>query len=268
MMATISVVMATYNRLTQLRSCLQAISQQVGDLAIQVCVVNDGGPSIASVAAQFPGLPISFRDDPVNRGQVAARSLALEMAEGEYIALCDDDDRWLPGHLGGVLDTLEGSDAAWGYSDAELVGVRRAVDQVVITDRATFAWRDAAQTLRSYNPIVPSGVLYHRDIHRDIGDYDAQMGDYWDWDLWLRLLKLSAPTRVEACQVLYCIDEGGDNLSANPARMKPYLQHLIAKHKLGDLPSMNFLGMLKAPELHEQKAKTHVVWDGLTDIWL
>lgn len=268
MMATISVVMATYNRLAQLRSCLHAISRQAGDLSIQVCVVNDGGPSIASVAADFPELSVSFRDEPMNQGQVSARRSALEMAEGEYVALCDDDDRWMPGHVWGVLELLRDSGAAWGYSDAELVGVRRSVDRVIITDRAVFAWQDAAQMLPSYNPIVPSGVLYRRDIHRDIGDYDAQMGHYWDWDLWLRLLKVSMPARAAACQVLYGMDDGGDNQSSIPGRMKPYLQHLIEKHSLGELPSMNFRRMLEAPDLRARLAETRVVWDGLTDIWL
>lgn len=266
-MVAVSVVMATYNRLAQLRSCLRAISRQTGDVSIQICLVNDGGPSIVPVVAEFPDLEIIYRDEPENHGQVAARSLALQMAEGTVIALCDDDDRWLPSHIGKAVETLVQTNSIWAHSDAELVGVKRGNSDVTITYRQTFAWRNTQSMLRRYNPIVPSSVIYRKEAHAIIGAYDAHMGHYWDWDLWLQLANLSAPGRVPTCQVLYCLDDGGANLSAHPVQMRPYLQTLIAKHGLQNLPSMNFLGMLEAEDLLAEHAATQRVWDGNVDIW-
>lgn len=271
-MPTISVVMATYNRLAQLRSCLRSISKQTGNVRIQVCVVNDGGPSIASIVAEFPELHVAFRDEATNMGQVSARSLALEMADGEYIALCDDDDRWLPSHLEATLIQLrQAGFIAWGYADAELVGLRwsenEVENEVEMTHRRPFAWKNAQGMLRSYNPIVPSSVIYQKTVHNEIGEYDQNMGHYWDWDLFLRLTEVSSPARTPQCQVLYALDEAGTNQSSIPQRMRSNLLNLIQKHRLEDLPSMNFMGMVESASLRDLQATTGRIWDGNLDIF-
>lgn len=266
-MDRVSVIIATRNRLMDLRACLSAILQQEGNFNLEVCIVNDGGASIEPVVAEFQQLDIRYLDLPVNRGQVTARNEALKLATGEYIALCDDDDRWLPEHVAALLERLKAERAALAYTDCELVWVRRGHHQWTVGRREPFAWRDANVLLRMTNPIAPSSVLYPKEIHEQIGDFDVTMSHYWDWDFWLRTLEVGPITRVPSCLTLYGVYEDGSNVSANPAKMSPALDRLIHKHGLGPLPTSNFPMMLEDDDLKPYQAVTETPWDGSHEIW-
>lgn len=270
-MSTVSILIATYNRPKDLASCLAAIAQQECDSDIEVCIVNDGGASIQSIVNRFKSLSIQFCDLPRNVGQVAARNRALEMASGEYVALCDDDDRFLPGHIDSLVKAMtQKSQSSLVYTDVELVKIRRSTrtTQFGVQERLPFAWRDSKSMLRQYNPIAPASVLYPRAVHRDIGVFDVSVGHYWDWDFWLRLGQIGEFIRVPECQTLYGLYDDQSNQSANPAQMRPDLLRLIEKHHMGELPSSNFERMLYDPATETFKTDTLIVWDGKVDIWL
>jgi glycosyltransferase involved in cell wall biosynthesis len=266
-MNRVSVIIATHNRLADLRACLAAILRQKGDFELEVCIVNDGGASIEPVVAEYQNLAIRYLDLPVNRGQVAARNEALKLATGDYIALCDDDDRWLPDHVAALLERLKTDRAALAYTDCELVWVERSHHRWNVGRRASFAWRDANILLRKTNPIAPSSVLYPTENHERIDDFDVTMSHYWDWDFWLRTLEVGTITRVPRCLTLYGVYEDGSNLSSNSAEMSPALDKLIQKHGLGPLPSSNFWMMLEDDELKPYQAMTQTPWDGSADVW-
>ncbi len=267
----ISVVIATRNRLPHLRACLRAIARQAVVTPVQVCVVNDGGASVAPVVEQVqrehPHIQFWFHDLAEHRGQVHARRLAITAARGEFIAFCDDDDRWLPNHLSSLWSLLQSSDAVWAHTDAELVEVRRRGGRIEVGDRFAFAWKRADLLLRRYNPLLPSTVLYKKAAHLRLGGLDESMGDYWDWDFWLRLNKLSRPLRVPVATVLYGLDADGGQASFSPDSMRPYLTALTDKHGLGELPTMNFRMMLDQPDLAPYRAQTRILWDGDPGLW-
>ncbi|MBX5435642.1 MAG: glycosyltransferase [Alicyclobacillaceae bacterium] len=287
MSVAVSVLVATYNRPQSLAACLESIAKQRGGWQLQVCVVNDGGTSIRHAVAAFarrhPGVDVRWQDNPDRVGQVEARNRALEMATGVYIALCDDDDRWLPGHLeslfaaagklwaGGAPHPLPepGEDLWLAYTDTELVWLDGdpAEGPRDVQRRRPFAWRDAADLLRRCNPIAPSSVLYPRVLHDRIGGFDARMSHYWDWDFWLRASAVASLRRAARCETLYGISAAGDNLSSDPDRMRPYLERLARKHDLGKLEPSNFARMTDDPALTPYQAATEVVWGGDPSIW-
>ncbi len=53
-----------------------------------------------------------------NRGLAASRNTGLRLAKGVYIAYLDDDDRFLPDHLGTLVACLERGEHHVAYSDA------------------------------------------------------------------------------------------------------------------------------------------------------
>jgi len=94
----VSVIIPTYNRATQLRECLANLSRQTYK-NFEVCIVNDGGESVAKLVEEFGTLKLRLFDFASNNGQVKCRNKALELARGELIAFCDDDDLFLPNHI-------------------------------------------------------------------------------------------------------------------------------------------------------------------------
>jgi glycosyltransferase involved in cell wall biosynthesis len=262
----VSVILATAGRQAFVRGCLRAIAGQKGANELEVCIVNDGGPSLASVLREFSMLTIRYQEWRNQAGQVAARNAALEMARGDVIAVCDDDDRWLPQHMEKLWAAYARGDALC-YTDAEVVWLTWRDNHWHVCRRTPFAWRDPTAMLRLYNPIMPSSVCYPRWLHRELGGFDPAVGNYWDWDFWLRASAVVELRRVPECLTLYAMREDGTNLSAQPERMRPDLNRLVRKHGLGNLPSSNFALMAEDPQLGAWQAPTTVVWDGQGDLW-
>lgn len=263
----ISVLISTYQRYDQLRSCLNAISLQTIADNVEVCIVNDGGYPIDGVVGEFPNLHIRHHNLAQNLGQVASRNIALSLAKGQWIAICDDDDRYTPNHLEQLYLASTEQSAQFIYSDAELVCLDFELDFPAIQGIRQFAWHDAKRLLREYNPIIPSSIFYHRLIHDRIGNFDEAMGHYWDWDFFLRAASCTEFKRIPKASLLYGIDARGSNQSANPLNMRDKLVALIDKHHLGELPSSNFWRMTEDPNLYHAQATSERVWDMDLNIW-
>lgn len=115
-MPCVSVVIPTFNRAALLRLAIEtALRQTFRDF--EVLVVDDGSTDdTPAVAHEYDGRIRYFRQP--NRGVNAARNVAVRQARGEYIALLDSDDLWLPYALqlmAGLLGRFP--DAGFVYAD-------------------------------------------------------------------------------------------------------------------------------------------------------
>lgn len=256
-MARVEIITPTYRRPEILAEYLQAMAAQTYR-DFRIILVNDGGPSVAPVVAGCPGLPVTLIELPENRGHAAARNAALARASAELVALCDDDDLWLPDHLERAVAALDATGADLVYTAADLVQMERTPRGRRPCARRRFAFDPDPALLRRWNTLISSTVVYRRRLHGRFGPFDAAMADYWDWDWFLTLSAAGVPmVRVPACTVRVAVDAGGGNASAQPERMRPSLERLIRKHGLGPLPASNFWRMLDEPEV-----AAHVRLDG------
>lgn len=93
-MPKFSIIVPVYNCEKDLPKCLDTlVGQTLSD--IEIIIVNDGSPDnsqeiIDRYAAAYPDKIKSFAQE--NRGQSAARNLALDHATGEFIFFVDSDD--------------------------------------------------------------------------------------------------------------------------------------------------------------------------------
>ncbi|WP_176445642.1 glycosyltransferase family 2 protein [Blastococcus mobilis] len=111
-MAKVSVIIPAYNAEEFLeRAVRSALAQTHRDL--EVIVVDDGSADATSGVA----LRIAEEDRRVralrngeNSGVSASRNRAIALASGEWIALLDADDTWLPQRLEALLAAANGAD--------------------------------------------------------------------------------------------------------------------------------------------------------------
>ena len=111
----ISIILPMYNRAATLRRCVESVlAQTCADW--ELIAVDDGSvDESVRVVEAFGDARIRLLRHERNRGPSAARNTAIEAAHGEYLALLDSDDEWLP-------TKLEKQIARLRVGDCELCG--------------------------------------------------------------------------------------------------------------------------------------------------
>ena len=256
----ISVVIVTHNRIHALCESLESIAKQ-SVKPFEVIIVNDAGEKVDIVQYLYSELPIKVINLKENVKHVKARNIGVKEAAGDVIMLCDDDDFFTPCHMERMAKALEAADFV--YSDAEIVSFETNGDARIPTSRQLFAYSFDVKEMRKFSTYVPSGSMYKRSLHDEIGYFDPDVHNYWDWDFFLRAAERFHIKRVPAASVIYAFSEQGDNQSGNLGGMRQYyLDVLCEKHQLGKLPTKNFFVLLKEPAMRKREAESEIVWDG------
>jgi glycosyltransferase involved in cell wall biosynthesis len=103
---SISVVIPTRGRpLSVLRALRSVETQTVSPL--EVIVVIDGHDPATRAALETAHAPVRILELPRRVGGAQARNIGIQQARGEWIALLDDDDEWLPRKLERQVSELE-----------------------------------------------------------------------------------------------------------------------------------------------------------------
>ncbi len=115
-MASIQVIIPTFNRAAMIRDALDSVAQQTVD-DWELLVVDDGSTddTQAVVADWAKGVRQNVRyHKQANAGCGAARNTGLDLLalDTRFVAFLDSDDLWLPHHLRDCLDALLAAPAA------------------------------------------------------------------------------------------------------------------------------------------------------------
>lgn len=214
--ASVSVVIPTYNRCEDCkRAALSALEQEPAPLEVLVC--DDG--STDDTQAEFERWQaveprLRYLRLSHNRGIPApARNVGAAAARGAWVALLDDDDRWLPGKLACQAPLLGG--------EVDVV----ATDAIRSSGERYFgpaagSVSPTRKELERANPIIVSSALVRRSLLLEVkGFYESPaIAGVEDYDLWLRLADRGARfTLIDAATIEYH-DHGEDRFSN--ARLK------------------------------------------------
>lgn len=185
----VSVVIPTYNRPNLVGLAISSVQQQ-RDVpgTIEVIIVNDGGVSVTSAvdAATEQGLSVRLIDLAVNQGLSLARNAGIDAARGEFLALLDDDDVYLPDHLSTMLSAIdrEKVDAAYGVCGLSTTRVD--------PQRPSFTSQYVSYPFDHELLSVANFIPVHAPVLRmppDAARFDLRLSALEDWDMWLHLTR-------------------------------------------------------------------------------
>jgi glycosyltransferase involved in cell wall biosynthesis len=181
--SSVSVVIPTFNRA---RSVLRAVRSVLAQTrpAVEVIVVDDGSTDGTGdlVREQISGVEYLRQE---NRGVSAARNRGIEAATGEWVALLDSDDEWLPEKLERQMAMLE-QEPEYRVCHTDEIWVRHGRR---VNPREKHA-KHGGWIFRHCLPlcaISPSSVLIHRSVFDEVGLFDESLPACEDYDLWLRV---------------------------------------------------------------------------------
>jgi glycosyltransferase involved in cell wall biosynthesis len=179
----ISVIIPTFNRVHTLPRALDSVRAQTHP-ADEIIVVDDGSDDDTArlMAEEYPDC--RYLRQP-NRGVSSARNLGIEKAHGEWIALLDSDDAWLPGKLAMQTKALAANPER-RLCHTEEIWIRNGTRVNPMSKHAKQGGRIFQHCL-PLCVISPSSVLLHRELFALYGDFDTRLPACEDYDLWLRL---------------------------------------------------------------------------------
>lgn len=226
----VSVVIPTYNRAHTIERAVDSVLAQDYP-SVEVIVVDDGSTDDTAIRMSRYGSDPRVRYFPFpNGGVCVARNRGLREVRGEFVAMLDSDDYWLPGKLSIQVPLLQ--------ADSELSLVWTDMDAVDPDDRVVsknhlrkmyscFSYfpnplelfedrKEAgngtiyfvghiARALVLGNLVHTSTVLARADRVAQAGEYDQSLHPAEDQDFYYRLCKTGSSALIEAVTIHYQI---------------------------------------------------------------
>jgi glycosyltransferase involved in cell wall biosynthesis len=177
--------MPSYNRAGFIAEALDSVLSQ-GFPGLEVVVVDDGSTDgTLEVLSRYEDRVRVHRQP--NAGQSATVNRAVGLARGEYVALIDNDDAWLPGKLARQVPILDADPgAAILYAALEVMdGEGRTVPDPRPPRRTPSG--EVLGDLLDENFMRTPTVIFRRKLFLEAGGYDTSLRYTNDWDMWLRL---------------------------------------------------------------------------------
>ncbi|HEX3600648.1 MAG TPA: glycosyltransferase family 2 protein, partial [Lacipirellulaceae bacterium] len=174
----------------------------------EIVVVEDSSRGateaiVKQFAAQHPSQRVDYSRNERNSGAAFSRNIGFTKARGEFVALLDADDRWLPDHLAVCVRALE-----QGTSDLAYSTVLMIEDQ---TELPLAVWGPDAMDLYHFpyglfrrNYVTPSATVMRREVLADVGPWGLGFRYCEDADYWFRCIGAGKKFQhVGGCHCLY-----------------------------------------------------------------
>ena len=182
----VSVIVPIYNRPNHIAPIIETVKKQTWN-NWELIFVDDASTDttwqeLEKIAKTNSSIRIIRRKK--NGGVAAARNTGIRESKGEYIALLDSDDRWLPKKLEKQVAMFEQNQKiGMVYTGVTIVGnygLRRNKRAVLQGNLATIA--------RTTNIAgSPSRVMIRKSVLDDVGLFDEELPSLEDRDMWLRI---------------------------------------------------------------------------------
>lgn len=188
----VSVLVPTLHRPDLLTGAVETALGQTYD-RIEVVVVNDDAAdeeTRSALGAYADDDRVTTIHNDRRRGLSGSRNQAATAADGEYLCILDDDDRWEPSKV--ARQVARFSNAGDEVGVVYTGGDERDVDGNVINryrpsdDRRGDVW---PAILVDWRMDPHSGHMIRRDVFESVGGFDESLDHGEDWDLTIRIAK-------------------------------------------------------------------------------
>lgn len=179
----VSVIIPTFNRKNILSRAINSVLKQTRS-ADEIIIVDDGSNDGTDqlIATNYPDIRYISQE---NRGISSARNKGIEIATGNWIALLDSDDEWLPQKLNRQISAIQ-KQPEFGICHTNEIWIRHGKRVNPMQKHAKYGGFIFSKCL-PLCVISPSSVLIKRNIFNEYGFFDESLPVCEDYDMWLRI---------------------------------------------------------------------------------
>jgi glycosyltransferase involved in cell wall biosynthesis len=195
----ISVITPTLNQLQFLKRTARSVLGQQGPFDLEWIII-DGGSDDGTIEylrlLEDPRLRWSSAKD---RGQADAINRGITLATGEIVAWLNSDDLYTPSALQMVARAFyDRPESKWLVGRCEIIDADDRVIRTAITRyKDSLLDRYSYRRLLRENAISQPAVFWRRAFGQEAGPLDQSLHYAMDYDLWLRMARLSEPLILE-----------------------------------------------------------------------
>jgi glycosyltransferase involved in cell wall biosynthesis len=204
-MPKVSVILPFYNRAATLPRCIDSVRAQTFTDWEMVAVDDCSRDDSVAVIERYGDPRIRVLRHEQNRGAGPARDTAMANARGEWFALIDSDDEWLPGKLAAQMAALERD----GRSQLCVCAFHFIRDGKTELKPKPFqdSFERALHRECSFN--FGTILVIHRELALSLGGFDPELPRHEDWEWMLRAaLRGHSPVFVEEPLArVHCVDQ-------------------------------------------------------------
>ncbi len=190
-MPRVSILLTCYNHIRYLPDAWQSVMDQTYT-DWEIVAIDDGSKD--GTRDWLTGSPWGEKGrvilNEVNLGTYGSLNRALKEANGEFIAILNDDDVWAPRKLEAQLELFEKHlkvglvhTEGW-FIDGD--GKKRE-DSPLGFDFPRFETGDLLVPLLYQNKIIASAALVRRECFDALGGFNEAYFGSGDWEMWLRI---------------------------------------------------------------------------------
>ena len=251
----ITIIVAAFNAAATLPQCLDSIAAQ--DFANKQTIVIDGGSEDGTVAIiQSRQSVIDYWVSEPDNGIYHAWNKGLAHATGNWICFLGADDYlWTPTALSELVGALgDDTDPRVAYGNVAVID-----DAGRVLYRLGAPWPKVAPRFRDHMSIPHPGLLHHRSLFAEHGDFDESYRIAGDYEFLLRELRNHPARYLAKPDILIGMRVGG--ASSQPGNSLKLLWENRRAQKAHGIPYPNIYWLTALARVYLRLLLTRLLGD-------
>lgn len=183
----VSVILPTYNRAEMMIKAARSVLSQTYTNIELVIVDDHSTDDTETLAKSIDDKRVRYLRNETNMGANHTRNRGILNSHGEFLALVDDDDLWLPEKIKRQIELFQSSPENVGLV---YCGFRvQTGNGHVLMDVKPEHRGSVHDILLRKNILGSPTPVIRRTAFLSAGMFDESMNNCQDWDLWIRISK-------------------------------------------------------------------------------
>ena len=229
----VSIVTPSFNQADFLTRTARSILSQTGKFDLQWIVIDGGSTDgTRELLESLNDSRLTWLSEP-DRGQSHAINKGLALADGDVVAWLNSDDLYVDAALAAVADAFAADPLArWLIGRYQVIDADdRVIRRSVVRYKERGLRRYRYRKLLRENFIAQPAVFWRRDFGREIGPLDETLHWTMDYDLWLRMGRLSDPLMLDRVLAQFRLHAGSKSGKVERGQFDE--QYEVARRYLG-----------------------------------
>ena len=187
-------------------------------------IVIDGGSTdeTIEVLKRYPHLKWISEPD---KGQADALNKGLRMATGELVGWINSDDFYAEGVFQRVADIFGDQSVRWTIGDVVDYYDKSGAESYVSSETITYQ-----ALIRNPDILRQPGAFFRSELIRKAGGWNAEFYMVMDFDMWLRMARLTVPKMTHETTAFFRMHEEQKTQLRNQLRQSKEIDRILIDH--------------------------------------